>query len=409
MLFSLKISYKDETKKNTMKKFNFYKTSLFVATFAFSSLLFAQDENLVENGGFETVSGKPKKLGAITTANGWQKPTGVAADLFIPAVKVADISTPDNVYGMEEPYEGRNYAGIVAYSYNDKVPRTYLRTKLVQPLKKGAEYCVTFYVSLAETSKYATNAIGANLNKKQYETAAKASIIDEMHIKHTDDALLNGQYGWDKICGIYTAKGGEKFLTIGNFLNNNQVKYDKMRKPKYFRGNQIAAAYYYVDDVSVKLVDSKSQCDCSSENEEDSYSKLVYQKVTNITDKMKENEKIEAHTLYFAYSKYNLTSAAKASLDEIAKILKATSLKLEIYGHMDDNEVKKAEENPTFQDLGESRAEEVKDYLIEKGVHQSRILLVEDKSNFVPSEEVTEIDNDELKDAKTRRVTFIAK
>lgn len=392
-----------------MKRINFYKPTLFIALLAITSFSFSQDENLVGNGSFETIVGKLKKLGGITSATGWLTPTGQAADLYVPAVKIPIISTPENNYGTEEPYEGSNYAGIVAYSYNDKMPRSYAMTKLVQPLKKGSRYCVSFYVSLAEASKYATDAIGANFSKKLYETAAKSSLIDNMHVQKGDKKVLSGMYGWDKICGVYTATGGEKYITIGNFLNNNQVMYEKIRKPKYFKGTQIIAAYYYLDDVSVKLIDENGQCDCSSVNEEDSYSKLVYQKVITLNDKMTIQEKVEAQTVYFAYGKYGLTNAGKASLDEIAKIMKASTMTLEIIGHMDDSEVEKMEKNPTFQGLGESRGEEVKEYLIEAGVNPNRIISIVDKTNTVPSGEISEADNDELSSAKTRRVTFIAK
>ncbi len=392
-----------------MKRINFYKPTLLVAILAITSFSFSQDENLVGNGSFETINGKIKKLGAITSATGWLTPTGQPADIYVPAVKIPDISTPDNIYGTEEPYEGSNYAGIVAYSYNDKMPRSYAMTKLVQPLKKGSKYCVSFYVSLSEASKYATDAIGANFTKKLYETAAKSSLIDDMHIQQGDKKVLSGMYGWDKICGVYTATGGEKYITIGNFLNNNQVAYEKIRKPKYFKGTQIISAYYYLDDVSVILIDDVTQCDCSSMKEEDTYSKLVYQKVITLNDKMTIQQKVESQTAYFAFGKYTLTNAGKASLDEVAKIMKASTMTLTIEGHMDDAEVAKMETNPTFQDLGEARADEVKQYLIEAGVNPSRIIAIVDKKNTVPSEEVSEADNDELRDAKTRRVTFIAK
>lgn len=391
-----------------MKRINFYKPTLFVATLALTTMSFAQDENLVQNGSFEQVTGKPKKLGGIATSMGWLVPTGQAADLYVPAVKIPDISTPDNVNGMEEPQDGRNYAGIVAYSYNDKEPRSYLMTKLVQPLKKGSTYCVTFYASLAETSKYAVDAVGANFSKKLYETQAKSSLIDKTHIQRGDKVALNGLYGWDKICGIFTAEGGEKYITIGNFSNNNQIVVDKMRKPKYFKGTQRIAAYYYIDDVSVKLISDKGQCDCSSIKEEETTSKLVYQKVITLTDKMTPEQRVEAQTVYFAYGKYDLTSEGKASLDEIIKYMKTSSKTLEIQGHLDDKEVSKGSTNPIFEELGDARAETIMEYLIEKGVNKARIATV-NKSNSVPNNEVTDGDDDEIKDAKTRRATFVIK
>jgi hypothetical protein len=83
-------------------------------------------ENLVENGSFEATTGKIKKLGSIDMATGWSSPTGVRADLYIPADKIPEINTPTNFYGKEEPKDGSNYAGIFGYSYNDKMPRSYI-------------------------------------------------------------------------------------------------------------------------------------------------------------------------------------------------------------------------------------------------------------------------------------------
>ena len=112
---------------------------------------FAQEgENLVPNGSFEATNGKVKGLGAIekdkSAVIGWTTATGAKADLFMPS-KVPDINTPLNLYGTEQAKEGSNYAGIVAYSPQNKVPRTYLMVKLDTPMKKGMRYCVKFNLS----------------------------------------------------------------------------------------------------------------------------------------------------------------------------------------------------------------------------------------------------------------------
>ncbi|MCP4883618.1 MAG: hypothetical protein GY908_07485, partial [Flavobacteriales bacterium] len=73
-------------------------------------LLNAQDENnLVENPGFEQTEGKIRRAGAISVAIGWMSPTGAPADLFSGKVKDG-FGTPLNTYGDEAPYEGNNYA-----------------------------------------------------------------------------------------------------------------------------------------------------------------------------------------------------------------------------------------------------------------------------------------------------------
>ncbi|MEY3200302.1 MAG: hypothetical protein RJA13_2260, partial [Bacteroidota bacterium] len=137
-------------------------------------------ENLVSNGSFEAIDGKIKGLKGIDIATGWTSPTGVPSDLFGPVkAKGSEISpanVPDNVYGKEDAKDGSNYAGIVAYSFGAKVPRSYILGKLDAPLKKGMRYCVKFNVSLAEASKYASNNIGISFTKKDPSSPKKIQV-----------------------------------------------------------------------------------------------------------------------------------------------------------------------------------------------------------------------------------------
>lgn len=397
-----------------MKNHLYAKTILVASVTLLSSLGFSQKEqsdNLVENGSFESIQGKLRRLGGVTFATGWMSPTGQAADVYASGGKYPEINVPENQNGKEEPQDGRNYAGIVAYSYNDKVPRSYLMTKLVQPLKKGQKYCVSFYASLSENSKYSTNAIGANLTKKPYTSAAKVSIIDDMHVKRGDKKVLSGFFGWDKVCNIFVANGGEKYITIGNFLNNNEVGYEKMRSPDYFKGKQEVAAYYFIDDVNVKLIENTSECDCSVKDESVKRSELVFQKVIVVTPKMDKKQALEAQVAFFGYGSSELTAAGKAVLNDVAKMMASNqSFRLEIQGHADSTEVAAAEEETSLQGLDIARAEAAKQYLVEEGkVFGSRITTVGKGDTIINEGDITDADDQELRDAKSRRVTFLVK
>ena len=170
----------------------------------------AQDmNNLVENPSFEQTEGRIKRGGAITVAVGWMSPTKASADLFAGKVKEG-YGTPNNNLGIEEPQDGQNYAGIRAFSYNDKEARNYISSKLKMTLKKDQKYCVKFYVNLAEASKYASNNIGVNFSKKQYNISEAKSIMTTTSVMHRDNPVFNGLFGWDEVCGVYKAAGGEK-------------------------------------------------------------------------------------------------------------------------------------------------------------------------------------------------------
>src|SRR5690554_2859556 len=203
-------------KSTKLNQFLFTASSLFLGLMAM-----AQDsDNMVDNPSFENAQVKKiRKLGDIERADNWTSATKARADLFSSNANIPEVQVPNNIYGSEEAKDGTNYAGIIAYSYKEKESRTYLQTQLKYPMKKGMRYKVSFNASLAELSKYTTNRLGAYLSKKAIGSDDKvpAIITDKTHIEHPDKVVFTGMYGWDLVCGEYTAEGGEKFLTIGNF------------------------------------------------------------------------------------------------------------------------------------------------------------------------------------------------
>lgn len=385
-------------------------TSLLIITGSFllpMATTAQEGENLVDNGGFESTSGKAKKLGQIDMATGWKSPTGVRADFFLGDSKVADIATPENYYGKEDPKEGENYAGIMAYSYNNKMPRSYITAKLKTPLKKDVTYCVSFWISLSEASKYSCNQIGANLSKREFGTDQKIPIIEEAQIIHPDNKVFNATYGWERICGTFKAEGGEKFITIGNFTNNDDTKYESNKKPKNSTiKNQVIGAYYYVDDVSVIMLDEGESCNCYTDDKAEEETSMIYMKQVIDNDKMSPKERIERQGVYFAFGKTTLTTQAQRSLDLIAQVMKENpTMSVTISGHSNEEEIKLAEKKAYLANLDAQRVDAVIDYLKSKGVNVTRIKK-ENKGSSEDSPEITSSDDDELKLAKNRRVNF---
>lgn len=364
-----------------------------------------QSENFVENGSFEQTDGKVKKLGAIESALGWVSPTGVRADLFTPS-SVPEINVPLNVFGKEEAKEGANYAGIYAYSFGDKVPRSYIMAKLSTPLKKGLKYCVKFNVSLAEASKYASNQLGALLSAKPITTDSKTAIIEKPQVLHPDNKVYNAMYNWETVCAEFVAGGGEKFITIGNFSSNDETIGEKNKKTE-MKVVPVIAAYYYIDDVSVTLVSEEQLCDCVKPANEPEYSSMIYQKSISINDRMTPKQKVEIEQIYFAFGKHKITPIGEQALNLIADQLKANpAMKIEVQGHSNEMEDKVGTEKPIYADMSKKRIDSVIKYLMSKGVPESS-LIAKPMGSTVPNSDVNETDEDELKQAKGRRVTFV--
>jgi outer membrane protein OmpA-like peptidoglycan-associated protein len=375
-----------------------------------ASITFGQNaENLVSNGSFESIDKEPKKLGSIESALGWYSPTGSRADLFTPNKKLPIISVPDNNFGTESAQDGSNYAGIVTYSHNNKVPRSYVSNKLEVPMKKGEKYCVQFYVSMAEASSYASNQIGVNFSKKAFGTEAKESIIDKTHVLDENNKIFNAPFGWDRVCGTFTAEGGEKFITIGNFTSNENTKNMRNKKASNSKVTPIAAAYYYVDNISVTVVDERNTCDCAPADPTAGYSKTVYQKAINIKEDMTPQKKIEALQIYFGFGKTDFTTASEDALNKIVELMKINpTFKLQVNGYSDEAEVQASEDQIFFQEMDSKRVNAVFDYLSKKGINTNR-LIASPQGSAEKSAEIVESDEDDIKQAKNRRVEFIVR
>jgi outer membrane protein OmpA-like peptidoglycan-associated protein len=376
--------------------------------------LTAQSVNLVPNGSFEANDGKIKSLGQLDKVTSWLSPTGAKTDAFInnkikdPKKDKLYNSVEQNAYGKEKAKEGVNYVGIVAYSYNDKMPRTYAMVKLDAPLKKGVRYCVTFNVSLAEASKYACNQLGANFSNKPFATDTKTSIIDVAHVQQRDNKIINATYNWEKICGVYEAKGGEKYLTIGNFIKNENVKTETNKKPKDMDAEVIPAAYYYLDEVSVVMMDASAECSCAGDEPKNEYSTMVFQKSVIVNSKMTPAQVVNAQQTFFAFGKANLSPDGKAMLDLIAaKLTENSEMKLEVIGHSDAMEDSVGVEKTQYSGMAEKRVDAVIAYLKGKGIDPNRLISVVENS-AIPNDEISESDDQDLQMAKNRRVTFRA-
>jgi OOP family OmpA-OmpF porin len=381
------------------------------------------NEKEIINVTFEGASEDLSELGGIAEAGkGISSPTELQADLFTKNAS-GDIGVPANVYGSEEPTTengGNVYAGIVTYRPGKQAgERSYITIQLMQgkeqvTLKKGLTYCVEYAVSLSESSKFANNNLGVYFSKDMPANGEPGAIyMSGDHVMKAQlNKIYNGFFGWEKVCNTYTAKGDERYLTIGNFDRNENTQFQAVKKPKDAEADPLTHAYYYVDNIIVRLVDSPTECACFNAKPpkiEDQFSTLVYDKTPEINDKMSVELQIAAQTIYFRAGKASLSESAITNIDFIIEEMNADpSMKLEIIGHNDGLEIKAGEENEDYQDMDRKRVAMVVKYLVKNGIAEQRLIKTH-KSDTVPCKEIVEDDDQEVKDAKNRRVEFSVK
>jgi len=362
------------------------------------------DKNLVKNPGFETTTGKLKKGKQIAMAKDWDSPTGLAADLYSKTLKEGEAAAPLNPKGKEQPMDGNNYAGVVMFSYQDKEPRTYIRTELLGPLKAGMEYCVRFNVSLSDNSKYAVNNISAIVSKKDYTDEEKRSILeDEGQIHHSKNKIFNATYGWETVCGVYKAKGGEKYMLIGNFSPTKDTKSEKMMKPKGSNAAQLPVAYYYIDEVTVFALDSIEECQCELQAEDKV--EVVYNEAYASNKDFTLEEKIEHEHVYFDHLSDKVTDDGIKAINAIVTLLNENAdLVIEMHAHSDKGEVKIAEKDELKKDLAKRRADAVKALFDKAGISSGRLHVIIEDDKKPLSEGDTDVDK-----AKNRCIDFKAR
>lgn len=340
----------------TLRFINFLLSSALFSFLAFPCI----SQNLVPNPSFEEFFKCPGSYNYSTDgrlAPGWFSPTAGTPDLYNECSK-GDADVPTNWAGFSKAYTGKGYAGIYCF-VKGKEYREYLQTKLTKPLQAEVEYYIEYFFRLSSNSKYSIDRIGLLLSD-----SADWRTNDEPWGKSTYEYKMASAYSrttgiWNKCRFFYKAKGGEQYLTIGNFSGDIEtrtfhIKFSKAKEPMLDRG-----AYYYIDDVRVIAFEEP---------------KKVKEKPLMVEGypEIKVNQTYVLKNIYFEFDKYNLINDSFAELDKwISVILQKQNWKIELTGHTDE----RGSEAYNVE-LSIHRVEEVADYLISKGIEPSRFKLI---------------------------------
>jgi hypothetical protein len=240
----------------------------------------AQIFNYVPNSGFEEHYRCPIGLDGLDRyywgnysqdiLEYWYQPSNGTTDYFHECSNY-DMGVPDNFFGYQEAKEGKAYIGLLAYHVRYEYPdsfvyREYAHTKLLKPLEADKTYCVSFYAALDRDSIlsnevstiYATKSLGINISKTldTFYTPLKYGLIPvipplEPQIEATEYLEEYGK--WYLIRGLYKAKGGEQYITIGNFRNNEETL--AMSKILHYGDTLLESheyvSYYFIDKVTI--------------------------------------------------------------------------------------------------------------------------------------------------------------
>ncbi len=243
-----------------------YKLIVFSISISISiNILNAQ--NLVPNPSFEEYSDCPEDINynkKKLIPEDWFSPTGGTADYYNSCSRF-NVSVPVNLMGSTFAANGNAYMGLILLekpdytNFNKKKPynyREYVSCKLKEPLKKDSLYHIKFKFAVADFSTYALNKLGLALsNKLAYKPSDQPLYLAPALCLKADLDTIE-QSIWYTIEKTYLAKGDEKYLTIGNFFNDENTEYIELDyslvpKTRMDRVFEDGYAYYYIDNISI--------------------------------------------------------------------------------------------------------------------------------------------------------------
>lgn len=202
----------------------------------------------MQNGDFEQYYHCPTGPSQIDSAKFWIQPTIGTPDYLNQCASIASgMNIPNTWIGFQQAHSGVGMAGIFIYYY---VPlhmtyREYIEDSLGSALISNLCYHFEMYINLSDNCLYSSHNISVYFSD---------TLITDFSIDHNlpFTPQINNTSGnipdtlnWTLVSGNYTALGGERYLTIGNF--NDDASTDTITVNT--TGDNVS--YIYIDDVSL--------------------------------------------------------------------------------------------------------------------------------------------------------------
>ncbi|MBX2959880.1 MAG: T9SS type A sorting domain-containing protein [Flavobacteriales bacterium] len=232
----------------------FRKYYILILSLFFIEEAFAQI-NLVPNHSFEGYTSCPSTVSQLPLAVPWAAPRDNSVEYLNACSTNPYYSVPNQVLNFQEAHSGNAFIGMFLYNGPNANIREYAQVQLLNSLTSNQCYYVEFFTNRATGSfggKYAVNNIGCSFTDTASDTTAIIGSVLNLtpHVLEFNNSIITDTINWVKISGIYTAVGGEQYITIGNFFDDANTDTLNMLDGTY------KGAVYFFDDVSVIPVDS---------------------------------------------------------------------------------------------------------------------------------------------------------
>jgi OmpA-OmpF porin, OOP family len=342
-------------------------------------------QNLVPNGDLEGKKGKP----------GFRPWTFFNTIDYFVYTGTASGTQADKNQTLRKAHSGKGYLGMRIWgSY-----REYIQVKLNEPLQKDKKYSFTMYVSVSPYGNAIANSLGAFFSKSavalsDYTIVNKSKPQVEFQFSRSS----KDSTGWMRLNGTFTAKGGEKYLSIGHFTSRFRTRFTKKKALQLtFRKE----AYYYFDDISLYEIDNGGKeitQPLTKGNIKKSPADTIKPEQNYLEREAVTDRPVILKNIYFDSGKAELLPESYEELGLLVDLLNGNpQWKIEVIGHTDDTGDEEKNKVLSF-----NRAKAVVKYLADNGIHEDRLTF----SGKGSEEPITTNDTEEGK-KQNRRVEFV--
>lgn len=203
---------------------------------------FGYSQNLVLNPSFEAGGVCDGTTERIETVNNWSPISGQPSYINTQCPLSKDAKS--FVLGMRLP--AASHGDVHTIQKFDREAEAQ-QGQLSQPLEAGASYIVSVRVRLPiQFCQEPINEVGVAFNTEPFKVTEDRRVLTETALGLTTNTNtpISAQYRWEEVSALYIAKGGERYLAIGNFANNNAGVFENRAEK--------ACTYLFIDAVAVR-------------------------------------------------------------------------------------------------------------------------------------------------------------
>jgi hypothetical protein len=209
----------------------------------------AQTKNLLRNYSLDTLAFNSCGTNSPDVAYLWNLNLYSTPLAYNACIVDTIYSVPKNQDGFQSARHGIGYSGVSlignVWGTNG---RLYLQNKLSNKLK-NKRYYVYIYISLSDVSTFATSSIQIAFTPNNISNPTCCGYLIPLPIGFTPQVqntlgnFFTDTANWVKFGDSFKANGNEEYISIGNFISDNNTDTTRMKN------SPISGSSYYVDDM----------------------------------------------------------------------------------------------------------------------------------------------------------------